>query len=139
MGKLVAYYRVSTRRQIESGLGLEAQEACVADFARNGLREVIASYREIETGKRADQPELAKGSCCGLRADRRVAQSLSSFQVSVSRGSTPMVRGRTYHFRIRLASGNIINTSQLAHDIWQAQALVQVRYPGCVVLQVVNE
>ena len=50
-----------------------------------------------------------------------------------------MVRGKTFHFRLRLRNGNIINTSQWAHDVFQAQALLQVRYPGCVVLQVVNE
>ena len=50
-----------------------------------------------------------------------------------------MVRGKTFHFRIRLAEGNIINTSQWAHDIFQAQGMIQRRYPGCTVLQVINE
>jgi hypothetical protein len=50
-----------------------------------------------------------------------------------------MVRGRTYRLRIRLASGNTINTSQWAHDLWQAQYLIQRRYPRGVVMQVVNE
>ena len=58
MGKLVAYYRVSARKQGESGLGLEAQQACVVDFARYGQHEIIAAYQEVETGKRADRPEL---------------------------------------------------------------------------------
>lgn len=68
MGKLVAYYRVSTRKQGESGLGIEAQQACVADFARYGQHEIIAAYREIETGKRADRPELAKAIAHAKRA-----------------------------------------------------------------------
>ncbi len=50
-----------------------------------------------------------------------------------------MVRGKTFHFRVRLSNENIINTSQWAHDIFQAEVLLQQRYPGCVVLQVVNE
>jgi hypothetical protein len=50
-----------------------------------------------------------------------------------------MVKGKTFHFRLRLRNGSIINTSQWAHDIFQAQALLQNRYPGCVVLQVINE
>ena len=50
-----------------------------------------------------------------------------------------MVRGKTFHFRLRLANGSIINTSQWAHDIFQAQSMLQKRYPGCVVMQVVNE
>ena len=62
MGRLIPYYRVSTKKQGESGLGLEAQQSCVSDFARYGQHEIIAVYQEIETGKRADRPELARRS-----------------------------------------------------------------------------
>jgi DNA invertase Pin-like site-specific DNA recombinase len=68
MGRLIPYYRVSTRKQGESGLGLEAQQSCVADFARYGQHEILASYQEIETGKRADRPELAKAIAHAKRA-----------------------------------------------------------------------
>ncbi len=56
----VAYYRVSTRKQEASGLGLEAQRAAVRRFAaRNALR-IAASYTEVETGTRKrERPELA--------------------------------------------------------------------------------
>jgi len=60
MGAIVAYYRVSTRKQGESGLGLEAQPSCVGDYARYGQHDIITTFQEIETGKRADRPELAK-------------------------------------------------------------------------------
>ena len=57
---LVSYLRVSTRKQGKSGLGLEAQRAAVAEFAaREGLR-VVAEYVEVESGKKAARPELAK-------------------------------------------------------------------------------
>ena len=60
MNDLISYYRVSTRKQELSGLGLEGQKAAVASFAgSNGVR-VLAEYTEVETGKRADRPELAK-------------------------------------------------------------------------------
>ena len=68
MGAIVAYYRVSTQKQGLSGLGLEAQEACVGDFARLGLHTLIASYREVETGKRTDRTELAKALSHARRA-----------------------------------------------------------------------
>lgn len=58
--KFVAYYRVSTRKQEQSGLGLEAQRAAVADYAERNGGMVIAEYTEIETGKRSDRPTLAE-------------------------------------------------------------------------------
>jgi DNA invertase Pin-like site-specific DNA recombinase len=58
--KLVAYYRVSTKQQGASGLGLEGQMAAVATFARTNGAEIVRAYREVETGKRSDRPELLK-------------------------------------------------------------------------------
>lgn len=52
-----AYYRVSTDRQGQSGLGLEAQQAAVHAFL-NGSPS--AEFVEVESGKVADRPELAK-------------------------------------------------------------------------------
>lgn len=59
--RLVAYYRVSTARQGESGLGIDAQRETVRRFAQATAAEVIAEHVEVETGKRDDltnRPEL---------------------------------------------------------------------------------
>ena len=56
----VAYLRVSTVRQGESGLGLEARRVAVEAFARQHGGAIAASFVEVETGKRSDRPELAK-------------------------------------------------------------------------------
>jgi DNA invertase Pin-like site-specific DNA recombinase len=53
----VAYFRVSTQRQGASGLGLEAQRKAVSDFVKNN-GDIVAEFTEIETGKRADRPQL---------------------------------------------------------------------------------
>jgi len=58
--KLVAYYRVSTDKQGRSGLGLEAQQDAVSRYAAAHAGSVVAEYREVETGKRNERPELAK-------------------------------------------------------------------------------
>ena len=53
-GKFVAYHRVSTQKQGASGLGLEAQQDAVSKFLNGGSWELLAEFREVETGKGAD-------------------------------------------------------------------------------------
>jgi DNA invertase Pin-like site-specific DNA recombinase len=48
----VAYYRVSTQKQGQSGLGLEAQQAAVLAYARSKGLELVAEVTEVETGTR---------------------------------------------------------------------------------------
>jgi DNA invertase Pin-like site-specific DNA recombinase len=57
-GKFISYLRVSTQRQGESGLGIEAQRQAVAAYLNGGAWSLIAEYVEIETGKRNDRPQL---------------------------------------------------------------------------------
>lgn len=57
--RFIAYYRVSTERLGKSGLGLEAQQSSVAGFINGGC-ELVASFTEVESGKRSDRPELVK-------------------------------------------------------------------------------
>jgi len=55
----VAYYRVSTLRQGESGLGIEAQKAAVHAYLRNQPGSVIGEFVETESGKKAaNRPQL---------------------------------------------------------------------------------
>jgi DNA invertase Pin-like site-specific DNA recombinase len=59
--KYVAYYRVSTKRQGESGLGLQAQKTAVENFIRSqGGQEIPPPFTEVESGKNDDRPELRK-------------------------------------------------------------------------------
>lgn len=58
--RLVAYERVSTARQGASDLGLEAQRKVIEDFAASRGAEVLARFTEVESGRKADRPELAK-------------------------------------------------------------------------------
>jgi DNA invertase Pin-like site-specific DNA recombinase len=60
MTKYIAYYRVSTVKQGQSGLGLEAQRASVADYLAGVSGELINEYTEIQSGKKNDRPELNK-------------------------------------------------------------------------------
>jgi DNA invertase Pin-like site-specific DNA recombinase len=53
-GKFVAYYRVSTQKQGQSGLGLEAQKASVLSYLDGGGWKLVAEFTEVETGKGAN-------------------------------------------------------------------------------------
>ena len=50
MRAAIAYYRVSTQRQGQSGLGLEAQQAAVQAFAERRELTITETFTEVETG-----------------------------------------------------------------------------------------
>jgi DNA invertase Pin-like site-specific DNA recombinase len=58
-GKFVAYYRVSTARQGESGLGLDAQRKAVVEYLNGGKWVLSGEFVEVESGKKNDRPQLA--------------------------------------------------------------------------------
>ncbi len=55
----IAYYRVSTREQGDSRLGLDAQRRAVDAFCEGHGFRVIESFEDIESGKHNDRPGLA--------------------------------------------------------------------------------
>jgi DNA invertase Pin-like site-specific DNA recombinase len=63
---------VSTDGQGRSGLGLDAQRAAVTTYAEGQGGRVIAEYTEVESGKRADRPELVKAVTHAQRAGARL-------------------------------------------------------------------
>ena len=56
--KYVVYTRVSTDKQEDSGLGLQAQLDDYKRFTQNGV--VLAYFTEIESGRKSNRKELAK-------------------------------------------------------------------------------
>jgi DNA invertase Pin-like site-specific DNA recombinase len=57
---VIGYLRVSTAGQGASGLDIEAQLQAIEVYARQVGATLICCYTEVESGKRADRPELAK-------------------------------------------------------------------------------
>ena len=64
MKTAIAYTRVSTASQGRSGLGLEAQQAALARFAKAEGFKLLETFSEVETGKGSDaldrRPQLAE-------------------------------------------------------------------------------
>lgn len=63
MQRFVVYTRVSTKKQGDSGLGLDAQQRDIQIFLDSYSEvpwEVIARFQDVESGTRSDRPELAK-------------------------------------------------------------------------------
>jgi len=76
--KVVAYIRVSTKGQGESGLGLEAQRDYITRAAQQHGWEIIGEFVDVVSGKLAieDRPEGAKALslCKGRNAQLLVAK-----------------------------------------------------------------
>ena len=67
-GKWISYLRVSTARQGNSGLGLEAQRKSVEDYLNGGRWKLVKEFVEVESGKKDDRPILADAiKACGDR------------------------------------------------------------------------
>ncbi|MGA2621979.1 MAG: recombinase family protein [Thermoguttaceae bacterium] len=98
MPPLVGYIRVSTKRQGRSGLGLEAQQEALDTYRRDHGGRVLATYREIETGKTADRPELARAIAHAKRSGAtlvvakldRLARN-AAFLLTLQASGLPMV------------------------------------------------
>jgi DNA invertase Pin-like site-specific DNA recombinase len=79
-GKFVAYLRVSTTRQGQSGLGLEAQRHAVAQYLQGGVRRPCGEFIEVESGKgsnalaRRPQLRLALDACKKHKATLVIAK-----------------------------------------------------------------
>ena len=92
--RFVSYLRVSTDGQGRSGLGLEAQRQAVAAHIDQAGGKLIAEFQEVESGKRADRPQLAAAlAACRTRRAVLVIAKLdrlarnARFLLSVVEGS----------------------------------------------------
>ena len=76
--RYVPYIRVSTAKQGRSGLGLEAQLVAITDFMKAHPTDTLDNtvYREVESGRHNDRPELKKAInvCKAKRATLLIAK-----------------------------------------------------------------
>jgi len=140
MESAIAYYRVSTRQQQRSGLGIEAQRATVARFAEAEGLTVISEFVEAETGKGAEaldrRPQLAAAlaaakiaKCCGddlhrLSRHHRSRPLLAKWRILVVAALAfflwPVLAGRPlpahHNPLVRIGAGNLTQVKGLSLD-----------------------
>jgi DNA invertase Pin-like site-specific DNA recombinase len=71
MSGIISYIRVSTQKQGESGLGLEAQREANRRFAEAHGYEIVEEFREVETGKGSDAIERRPQLAAALKAAKK--------------------------------------------------------------------
>lgn len=122
---MVAYYRVSTNRQGQSGLGLDAQKSDVYDHLLRSGCELVGEYVEVETGKRHgldNRPELKKAIAQAKRAKAiLVVAKLDRLLRST------VVRSMLKTSGVRFLACDNPNANELTVDILAAVAEDEVR------------
>src|SRR5580692_9020913 len=71
MKTAIAYLRVSTAQQGKSALGLEAQQAALARFAKAEGYNLLQTFEEVETGKGADALDRRPQLSAALKAAKQ--------------------------------------------------------------------
>lgn len=94
----VAYYRVSTARQGQSGLGLDAQRHAVAGWLADVHGDLVGSFTEIESGAVNDREQLGAAlNLCRMTGATLVIAKLdrlsrdAHFLIGLSRSSVKFI------------------------------------------------
>lgn len=70
--KFIFYYRVSTKKQGESGLGLQAQKRDISIYFSNYApknSKIIRTFKDIESGSYNERPQLTKAIALAKKED----------------------------------------------------------------------
>lgn len=85
----VAYYRVSTKKQEETHLGLDAQRQAVLNYIKNNGNKLIAEFTEVESGRKNKRPQLREAiNLCQSEGATLVVAKLDRLSRSVTLIST---------------------------------------------------
>jgi DNA invertase Pin-like site-specific DNA recombinase len=97
-GKFISYLRVSTAKQGQSGLGLEAQRSAITGYLNGGAWLLLQEFVEVESGKNNDRPKLAAAfEACRLTGARLLIAKLdrlsrdASFLLGLERAGVEFV------------------------------------------------
>lgn len=96
MNRFIGYYRVSTDKQGESGLGLQSQKDTINNYVNNKNGILLREFREVESGKKNDRPALTQAmEMCRLYGATLLIAKLDRlsrdavFLMNLQRGDVP--------------------------------------------------
>jgi DNA invertase Pin-like site-specific DNA recombinase len=135
--KFIAYYRVSTDKQGESGLGLEAQRKAVETYLNGGSWTLVAEFEETESGKRSDnRPQLAAAiAACKKHKAKLVIAKLDRLSLAAvaehereaisarTKAALAVVKERLASEGKKLGSPKLAETRALGHAANRAKAV----------------
>lgn len=87
IARFIAYYRVSTKKQGKSGLGLEAQKQSVAGYLASVHGNLVGEFEEVEHGTRRGnhRPQLAAAlAACRVHGARLIIAKLDRLARNVA-------------------------------------------------------
>jgi len=130
--QFVSYIRVSTQKQGNSGLGLEAQRAAISNYV-NGKGEVIREFEEIESGKKGfdgrPQLQLAIDYCkknkCALVIGKldRLARDVRFFLEVIDTSKIEICFADLPEMNPNTAEGRMILTSMATFAEFEARKI----------------
>ena len=122
----VSYLRVSTARQGQSGLGLEAQRKAVSDSLNGGEWTLVAEFVEVETGRNSDRPKLEEAlTACRLHGATLVVAKLdrlsrdAGFLINLQKSEVKFVAADNPH-----VTEMVVSILAIVAD-WEAKAISQ--------------
>lgn len=132
MHKFVSYVRVSTQKQGNSGLGLEAQRSAIANYV-HGKGEVVAEFEEIESGKKGfegrPQLQLAINYCkknkCALMIGKldRLARDVRFFLEVIDTSRIEICFADLPEMNPNTAEGRMVLTSMATFAEFEARKI----------------
>lgn len=122
----IAYYRVSTEEQGQSGLGLAAQQSSVRSFVENN-GELVGEFTEVESGKKNErkQLDLAIQACTKMgatlvvkylsrisRGGHQVMSKLERLKVNYIESTSPYDNQLLKEFKFSMAKDELLKISE---------------------------
>ena len=126
--QIVSYYRVSTGRQGRSGLGLEAQQQAVVQFAEREGFKIVGEFTEVESGKGSDALDRRPKLAAALKAARKAGASVCIAKLDrLSRDVFHFISGLMAHrvpFLVAELGANAIRSCCTSTRRWRNKSAV---------------